>query len=160
MTHMAHTRVSVHAHMSLERASETILEPYNSHLLHYQQTEFTLSDTYKEPSVIEGCQSLCKSQSRVWRGGEKKGAIFIWVGLILPRGRLFLRQEGCEKRFKGSDVFKKGTSGINAVMNAAPSLGRVTVFTCFHLILNEAAILNYACCSDNPITKGKEWKDT
>lgn len=56
--------------------------------------------------------------------------------------------------------FKKETSGMNAVMNAAPSLGRVTVFTCFHLILNEAAILNYACYSDNPITKGKEWKDT
>lgn len=68
--------------------------------------------------------------------------------------------EGCEKRFKGSDVFKKGTSGKNVVMNTAPSLGRVTVFTCFHLILNEAAILNYACCSDNPIKKGKEWKDT
>lgn len=76
MTHTAHTRVSVHAHMSLVRASETILEPYNSHLLHYQQTEFTLSDTYQESSVIEGCQSLRKSQSRVWRGGEKKRSHF------------------------------------------------------------------------------------
>lgn len=42
---------------------------------------------------------------------------------------------------------------MKALMNAAPSLGRVTVFTCFHLILNEAVILNYACCSDNPIKK-------
>lgn len=41
-------------------------------------------------------------------------------------------------------------------MNAVPSLGRVTVFTCFHLILNEAAILNYACRADNPIKKGQE----
>lgn len=40
-------------------------------------------------------------------------------------------------------------------MNAEPSLGRVTVFTCFHLILNEAVILNYACCSDNPIKRAK-----
>lgn len=38
-------------------------------------------------------------------------------------------------------------------MNAVASLGRVTVFTCFHLILNEAATLNYACCRDNPIKK-------
>lgn len=46
-------------------------------------------------------------------------------------------------------------------MSAAASLGRVTVFTCFHLVLNEAATLNYACCGDNPIKKGgKEWKDT
>lgn len=49
---------------------------------------------------------------------------------------------------------------MNAVMSAAPTLGRVTVFTCFHLALNEAAILNYACCSDNPIKKSREWKGT
>lgn len=64
MTHTAHTCMSVHAHMSLECALETILERYNSHLLHYQQTEFTLSDMYQEFLVIEWCQSLHKSQYR------------------------------------------------------------------------------------------------
>lgn len=58
----------------------------------------------------------------------KKGAIFISVGFILRSGRLFLLLEGCEKRFKGSDVFKKGTSGVTAVMNAAPTQGH-----CFYM---------------------------
>lgn len=112
MTHTTHTCVSVRAQMSLEWALETILEPYNSHLLHYQQTEFTLSDTYQELSVIEWCQWLRKSQCRDWRGGEKKsekkGAIFICAGLSLRRGKLFILQKGREKSFKGLNVFKKG----------------------------------------------------
>lgn len=42
-----------------------------------------------------------------------------------------------------------------------PLWAGVTVFTCFHLILNEAATLNYACRRRSPIkNKGREWKDT
>lgn len=41
----------------------------------------------------------------------KKEAICTCVGFILSRRRLFILLEGCEKRFKGSDVFEKGQAG-------------------------------------------------
>lgn len=112
VTHTAHTCVSVHAHMSLKCALETIREPYNSHLLHYQQTEFTLSDMYQELSVIESCQPLHKIQCRgknvrksqfytcriyfTWRqGGFFLNFILVFRG---SRGRVFLKEATSETK--------------------------------------------------------------
>lgn len=60
-----HTHMQTHT-QSLNSESETILEPYSSHLLHYQQAEFMLYDMYQELKVIEYCQLLYKSQYKNW----------------------------------------------------------------------------------------------
>ena len=64
-TRMTHTRKRAHRHthtQSLNCAFETIVKPYSSPLLHYQHTEFMLSDMYQELSVIEECQPVHKIQ--------------------------------------------------------------------------------------------------
>lgn len=98
MTHTAHTRASVHAHMSLKCASETIPEPYNSHLLHYQRTEFTLSDMYQELSVIEWCQPPHKipMHGLAWRGGGEEEGVVLYMCrfLFYLEASYFLLLEG------------------------------------------------------------------
>lgn len=97
--------------MSLKCALETIPEPYNSHLLHYQQTEFTLSDMYQELSVIESCQPLHKIQCRGKNGRKshfyicrfdftwKQGGFFSFILVFRgSRGRVFLKEGTSEMK--------------------------------------------------------------
>ena len=104
---MTHTRKRAHRHthtQSLNCAFETIVKPYSSPLLHYQHTEFMLSDMYQELSVIEECQPVHKIQyirkkkKRERERGKRMTEILIFTS--------------CKKYFKSEQVsrwFRRGS---------------------------------------------------
>lgn len=72
--HKDETHARTHT-QSLNSAFETILEPYTSHLLHYQQAGFTLYDMYQALTIMESCQPLHKTQRRA-SFRSKTGTLF------------------------------------------------------------------------------------